>query len=578
MKCEIRIRQACGLLSERRTLPTGVSKYPSSEVELLRGMGETNSNPGAPGKYKIQRESKMETRQTYRVVFLTAIAFGWLQVGQSGAFAVDRLSPSLVQIEQRLEEETLTGLSEPNSLTYLRAIGEKPARGVSPRQMKAKRTLTLEECLQLAFANSNEINQARQQILAVGGSKLINNSRFLPTIEIINQYEHLRNFESENADDDALSISARISQRILEYGKDHPLDLTLRDEQRAALFNYENKVAGIFSQVREAFFIIKLKGQQIATRQELLEQFERQYQIKQQRMDANNLSVRMEVLTAYSNVLNEKSEINALERARFNRKMELLRLIGLPVGADQVEFDGQMDSFGLGDFDMDEMIRLALAQNSQLALAEAIVAEQQRFLDQLRFEYIPDLRISTGYQDKDGKVGADLINQNDNWGLDIFGQPKVPGLKEERSQNLGLFGNEITLGGPDPGWFAGLQLRIPITEGGARKGRQIEAKAMLNSLKAALEDQKDLIELAVRQSYKFLAEQKFQVELAQENVNIENQRFSIKTELRDVGRITDDELETFRGKFFTAQDSLFRQQEIMIECQENLRLAIRYFK
>ena len=196
----------------------------------------------------------------------------------------------------------------------------------------------------------------------------------------------------------------------------------------------------------------------------------------------------------------------------------------------------------------------------------------------MRYEYAPDLRLSGGYQDENGKIGADLINDEDTWGLDVFGQPEVPGLKEERSQNLGLFGNEITLDGPDPGWYAGLQLRIPITEGRAREGRKVQARALLNSFKAALEDRKDLIELSVRQSYKFLAEQKFQVDLAQENVNIENQRFTIKTELRDVGRITDDELETFRQLFFRAQDSLFAQQERMITRQEDLRLAIRYFK
>jgi outer membrane protein TolC len=531
-----------------------------------------------PGKCEIQKERKMEIRQTYRVVFLTAVVLCWLHLGQGDALADKKLDPSLVQIEQRLEEETKMGPSEPNSLTYLRAVGERPARTVSPRQMEAKRVLTLEECLQLAFTNSNEINQARQQILYVGGSKLVKNSRFLPTIELISQYEHFRNLESDNVTDDAHNISARISQRILEYGKDNPLDISLREEQRGALFDYEDTVAGIFSQVRRAFFFIKLKEQQISTRQELLEQFERQYQIKQQRMDANNLSVRMEVLTAYSNVLTVKSEINALERERFNRKMDLLRLIGLPVGADQVEFDGQMDSFGLGEFDMDGMIRLALAQSSELALAEATVAEQQRRLDQLRYEYIPDLRFSTGYQDKDGKVGAGLINQDDTWGLDIFGQPKVPGLKEEKTQGLGIFGSEINLGGPDPGWFAGLQLRMPIWEGDSRKGKQIKYKAVLNRLKAAIEDQKDRIELNVRQRYKFLAELKFQLELAQENVNIENQRFLINTELRDVGRISDDALETFRGKFFGAQDSFFTQQERLIESQEDLRLAIRYFK
>jgi outer membrane protein TolC len=464
---------------------------------------------------------------------------GWLPWGLHGASA-EKLDRSLVQIEKRLEEETRASPTEPNSLAYLRAVGQQPARTVTPRQMKAERVLTLAECLQLAFANSNEIKQAREQILAVGGSKYIANSRFLPTIELIDQYEHLRNFGSDNNTDDAHTISAKITQRILEYGKDNPLDVSLRAEQRDALFNYEDMVAAVFSQVRRAFFFIDLKERQIATRAELLKQFEKQHEIKKQRMEAGNLSVQIEVLTANLNVLNEKSRINTLEREKFNRKMVLLRLIGLPVGADTVEFDGQMDNFGLDDFDTEGMIRLALAQSSEVALAEAVAAEQGRVLEQLRYEYVPDLRLRTGYQDENGKMGADLLNQNDTWGLDVFGQPKVPGSKESRTQSLGVFGNEMSLGGPDPGWFTGLQLRIPITEGGARKGRQIQAKATLNSFKAALEDQKDRIELRVRQDYKFLAEQKYQVDLEQENVNIENQRFLIKAELRYVGKITDD--------------------------------------
>ena len=520
----------------------------------------------------------MGIRQISRMICLTAIVSGALWLWAGAILAAEQLDPSLSRIEQRLREESKMSPSEPNVLTYLRALGERPVRTVSPRQMEAARVLTLEECLQSAFANSNEIKQAREQILAVGGSKLINNSRFMPSVELISQYEHFRNFGSNDNTDDATSISAKISQRIFEFGKDNPLDINLRRDQRNALFNYENVIASVFSQVRKAFFFIKLKEQQITTRQELLSQFEKQHEIKEQRMEANNLSTKMEVLTAYLNVLTERSAINALERQKFNRMVELLRLIGLPVGADRVAFEGQRDNFALGEFDLDGMIHLALAQSSQVALAEAVVSEQQRVLDQLRFEYLPDLRASTGYQDENGTIGADLLNDDDTWGFDLFGQPKLPGLKEDRSQSLGIFGDEVAVGGPDPGWYAGLQLRIPITEGGARKGRQIEARAWLNSFKATLEDQKDRIELIVRQRYNSLAEQKFQVELAQENVNIERQRFMIKTQLRDVGKITDDELETFRRLFFSAQDSLFSEQEDMIDRQEDLRLAIRFFK
>ena len=509
---------------------------------------------------------------------MTAIILYWMRLESGAARAAEKLDASLSQIEQRLQEESTMSPSELNSLTYLRAIGQQPARTVSPREMRDAKVLTLEQCLQAAFTNSNEIKQAREQILAVGGSKLINNSRFMPSIELISQYEHFRNFGSDNNTDDATSISAKISQRIFEFGKDNPLDINLRRDQRDVLFNYENVIASVFSQVRKAFFFIQLKEQQIAKRQELLKQFEKQHEIKKQRMEENNLSTKMEVLTAYLNVLTERSAINALEREKFNRTVDLLRLIGLPVGADKVQFEGQRDNFALGEFDMDGMILLALAQSSQVALAEAYVAEQQRVLDQLRYEYMPDLRASTGYQDENGTIGADLFNDDDTWGFDIFGQPKMPGQKESRSQSLGIFGDEVTLGGPDPGWYAGLQLRIPITEGGARKGRQIQARAMLNSFKAALEDQKDRIESTVRQQYNYLAEQKLKVDLEQENVDIESQRFAIQEELRKVGQIDDDALERFRENFFRTQDGLFREQEDLIQRQEDLRLAIRFFK
>jgi outer membrane protein TolC len=499
-----------------------------------------------------------------------------------GCAARSKLGPSLVQIEQRLEEETKTDPCEPNSLTYQRAVGELPARTVSAREMKAERILTLDECLQLAFANSNEIEEARQQMFFVGGSKLITNSRFLPTVELIYQYEHFRNFGSANLVDVASTLFGQISQTILEYGKDNPLDILLRAEQRAALFNYESQAATVFSQVRRAFFFIKLKEQQIATRQQLLEGFEKQYERKQRRMEEGNLSVKMEVLTSRLNVLEEESRINNLTRQKLTRKMELLRLIGLPVGAEQVEFEGQMDSFGLDSFYMDKMVALALAQSSTVASAQADVAEQQRALEQLRYEYIPDLRLTAGYQNDDRwkprniKMGSDVTNTDDTWALDAVGQSQT--FDKDKGQTLGLFGTGTTLSGPDPGRFTGIQLRMPIFEGNARKGRHIQAKANLRSLEAILANQKDLVELSVRQSYKFLMEQRFQVELAQENVNIEKERFSINEQLKTLGKITDDQLETFRGQFFSAQDSLFQQQELLVERQEDLRLAVRYFK
>ena len=508
------------------------------------------------------------------LVLFAPLADPWKSHGVS---ASEKLDPVLTHVEQRLGEEARVTPGEPNSLAYLRAVGDRPARSVSPRPSPGERVLSLTECLRLAFIHSRQIEQDRAAVLAVGGSRLIANSRFLPSIEIIGQYETLSDRQSAQRYEDSGSFGAVLRQRLLEYGKDNPLDIALRREQREALFNYENTVAQVFSQVRRAFYFILLKRQQVATRQEQLQQFQNQYERKQQRMDAGNLSVKIEVLTARLNVLDEQTRINSLQREMFNRKMELLRLIGLPVGADSVEITGQADSFGLNGFDMDAMVGLALAQSSQVALAETLVAEQQRVLNQLRYEYLPDVRARAGYQDDNGRAGMNLGNEDDTWGLDVYGQP---GLAEDRGDldGLGLFGPEATLGGPDPGWFAGAQVRLPLFEGRSREGRRIQNRAYLQRLRAALADSKDLIELSVRQSHKFLAEQEFQVQLARENVEIERERFSIQEQLRDVGRIDDDALERFREKFFAAQDSSFLQQERLIQRQENLRQAIRLFR
>ncbi len=491
--------------------------------------------------------------------------------------AKQKLDPVIRQVEQRLDEETRADPNDPNSLTFLRAIGESPLPRSDRRVVVEARILTLEECLNLAFQGNHLVKQAREMILGLGGSKLIANSRFLPSIQILSQLERYNDFESNDDQSDTLSTSAVVRQRLLEYGKDNPIDVALRAEQREALFNYENRVAETFSNARRAFDFILLKDRQIATREGLLEQFKQQFSIKQQRMEADNLSVKFEVLTARLNVLNEQQVINSLQREQFNSKMELLQLVGLPIEAKSVTLKGQADTFALGTFALEGMVTLALAQSSDVALAEVLVAEQGRKLKQLKFEYWPDLRATSGYQDRNGRVGADLVNDNHTWGLDLLGQPGI-GKNRRGVDGLGLFYPENRLGGPDRGWYTGLQVRLPIFEGRARKGRKIQNRAYLIQLRAALAQSKDQIELLVRQSYKFLAEQNFQVDLAQQEVEIERERFQIYEQLRDVGRIDDEALERFRVNFFHTQNTLFRQQELLIRRQEDLREAIRFFR
>ena len=118
-------------------------------------------------------------------------------------------------------------------------------------------------------------------------------------------------------------------------------------------------------------------------------------------------------------------------------------------------------------------------------------------MDQHRFEYLPDLRAKTGYQDRHGRVGTELSNEQGTWGLDVLGQPGIVPSNQDLD-GLGLFSQEVELDGPNRGWFAGVQVRFPVMRGGARRGREMQLRAFLASLKAALADAKDQIEASRR--------------------------------------------------------------------------------
>ena len=134
----------------------------------------------------------------------------------SAVCASEKLDPVLTYVEQRLGEEVTVTPGEPNSLAYLRALGERPARTVSPKPSPGERVLNLDECLRLAFIHSRQIEQDRAAVLAVGGSRLIANSRFLPSIEIIGQYETLSDRQSAEGYEDSGSFGASITSKLVK--------------------------------------------------------------------------------------------------------------------------------------------------------------------------------------------------------------------------------------------------------------------------------------------------------------------------------------------------------------------------
>ena len=489
------------------------------------------------------------------------------------AYRTPDLGVTLLQTQNRIQEERSVPPSQPNAPTYRRAVGaDVPPPGPSSPAAKEQK-LTIDDCLRLAFANNNQLKQAREQLSVVGGDELITNARFLPTVEAVSQYEALHGQGHEAVSQHAYLAGVQYKQRLLEFGKDNPADVALRAEQRQALLNHETTSTSVLSQVRRDFYHVVLQRDQIAARRTFLSEFQKQYDLKRERLEAGGLSVRMELLTARLDVLNEETQVNALVREQASTKADLLRLIGLPPTGQDVIYEGDLDAFALDGLDLNWAVNVALERGTQIAFLRSETADQERQVAELRTEYLPDLQFSVGYQDENASVSVNLSNDQDTWGLDVLAQPQL----SEHTLTL-LNGAAVTLPGPSPGAFAGIQLSVPIFEGGARRGRQVKARAQLASLKAALADAGDSVAAGVRQAYERLREQAQFVALDKEQVAIAQDRLNIQQQLKAVGKITDNELETFRLQFFQAQDALFQDQSVLIDRQEDLRLAMRYFK
>jgi outer membrane protein TolC len=103
------------------------------------------------------------------------------------------------------------------------------------------------------------------------------------------------------------------------------------------------------------------------------------------------------------------------------------------------------------------------------------------------------------------------------------------------------------------------------------------AGARLSQGQTSLVDRKVQVEREVRGYHQTLKDRTVQMEIDGERLNIARRRLEIQERLRDMGRATDYEVETFRNAFFQEQERYFRTQDAYIAALEDLRLAVGAF-
>lgn len=422
--------------------------------------------------------------------------------------------------------------------------------------------LSLGECMQSALAHSKAILKARQHVEEVGGRALIARSRFLPHLEVVGDYSATSQDASGGSMETQYEGRARLSQRILEFGRDTLTDVQVRTDRRQALFDYESTVRDVLSEVRRSFFSVLLREEQIRTRRGLLEDFARKLERAKAKRE-EKIVIPLDVLRAELDVLNEELRINTLVKDQFNRKRRLLELMGRPMGLD-IELAGALSELEIQE---EEAVRIALKNSIRVDLAREQVGEEKRALRKELWLRFPDLSVEAGMASGDNALGLGVAGSDNTWGVDLSLERSFSGdgtpadVSEERKDR-----------------FARVQFTLPVFDGFESAGRMKSLKGKLGQAEAELRRQRDQIESEVRSAYQDLLEAREAWRIQERRVEISKRRLEIQERLKEAGRITELEIEHFRDQFFSDQDQFFLDQDNYIRAQEDLRKLMGRFE
>ena len=432
--------------------------------------------------------------------------------------------------------------------------------------------LLLEECLAFSLDFNDQVQAKRAGIRAVGGNEIINRSRFIPRLVygVSSRAMHREGSGAGNGSnsEEGTFHSLRLSQRLFEFGKDNQEDVALRESQREALFDYEDTVRSALSGVRRRFFTIILRQQQLAERQKSLAAFRARYE-QMKELEKTRRVVEVDVLTARLNVLNEEVRINSLEQEILRQKIDLLHLLGFPVGMTEFNVEGEIEELGVP---LEAAVRIALRRSSLIGQFRAEMAEQERALREVRWQYAPDVRLRAGWKDDENTTGVSMDTTDSVYGVGAFAEAHSGTFADRFDVDTAPADED------DRGWFMGLSVELPLFEGRRRRGEYVKQRARLDQARHELHEAADSVDSAVRKTYQTVLERRKQVEILSETVTISKERLRVQERLKELGEISDNELETFRRAYFSDQDGFFAQQINLMNAQEDLRSVINQFE
>ncbi len=356
------------------------------------------------------------------------------------------------------------------------------------------------------------------------------------TLSLINRFGWQDSY-SEFRDQRSKSFSNNLyvawSQPIFTYNRTklalHELELELEDQRLI----YATQKLALERSVTQKFYEVYYQKLNLQIAQEEAQNQQASYEIIRNKVEAG-LSAQEELYQAELNLSSAKSKVQNASVQLENSKDELKKLLGISLfDSLDVVADVTHQSY---EVDLQKALETGLKARMELRQREIDIdnARAQLIRTSAQNEFKGNVELVYGIIGTDEKLD------------DIY---QVPTKNQQ----------------------ATLSIEIPLFDWGEKKARIKAQQANIRSRELSLEDQKNDIIIAIRQTYRDLKNQEVQIEIARQNVRNAQLTYDINLERYRNGDLTSMDLNLY-------QNQLSREKINLVQALINYKLTLLNLK
>ena len=337
------------------------------------------------------------------------------------------------------------------------------------------RPLSLADCLNIALQQNDTILKAKNDLDAQYGVVVQTRAVVLPQLQATGQYKDTDRSSMENfpgtpsSPDQNWNAGLQIVQSIYQGGKLTAAVRAAKFTKEQALAQYQATLADTLLAVRLAYYDVLLAAEQITVNEASVNLLEKELDDQQRRYDAGTVP-HFNVLRAKVSVANARPPLIQAQNNYRIAKNNLSNLLGYNLPREiwdniPLNLTDTLDAAPY-QINLSDALQAALAKRPELVALRKTEELQKLNITNAKSGYKPNLSVFAGY----------------NW----FNAQFTPPIEIDHDIN---------------GWNAGAQVSWDIFDGMLTHGKVVQANALYEKSKTAVDEEGRNIELEVRTTY-----------------------------------------------------------------------------